>query len=87
MTELPPIHYGVWIKGHGWLKATNHNTQHEECLRFLHVTVAHRVAQRVGGRVEPIDDSLVDLEDNLKDIEKRRSIKWRMNVLFNKAKA
>ena len=84
MTELPPIMYGIWIKGSGWLKAHNSKSGQDEAVRFLHVNVAARVAQRVSGRVEPIDDSLVALEKNLVDVEKRHSIKWRLNVLFNK---
>jgi hypothetical protein len=85
-TVLPPIIYGVWVKAHGWLKATNSRTHQVEALRFFHVEVAARVARRVSGRVEPIDDSLIDLERELLDTEKRSSISFRLNALFHKAK-
>ena len=86
MTNLPPIFYGVWNKGRGWLKATNSKTGKSEALRFINITTAYRVAQRVHGRVEPIDDSLIDLEDELIRIEKESGILFRLNVLFNKAR-
>ena len=87
MTDnLPPITYGIWLKGRGWLKAKNRKTGRDEPCAFLHVDVAARTAQRTGGHVEPIDDSLIDLEEKLLQTEKMSSISWRLNALFNKAK-
>ena len=84
---LPPLTYGVWVRGQGWLKAVNFKSGRNEACAFFSVKVAARTAKRVGGRVEYIDDSLVALEANLLDIEKRNSIKWRLNVLYNLIKA
>jgi hypothetical protein len=60
--------YGVWIPNIGWLKT------HNGAVAFEHYDVAEATAKRIGAsaRVEFIDDSLKDLENQLLQAEKEQ---------------
>jgi hypothetical protein len=84
MTE-PPILYGVWIPGQGWLKT------HAGAVAFVHRTVAESTAKRIGSRArsEYIDDSLKDLEQTLlqAEVERRNRSLWtRIKLLLDSSK-
>ena len=76
---LPPT-YGVWIPGKGWLNPDPHGDP-AKAYTDTNRRVVASVARRVGGRVEFIDKSLVDLEDKFLKVEfnrKQRKIVGRM---------
>ena len=60
--------YGIWIKKFGWLKSVH------GAVSFTDKRVARDIARRVGGQVRYIDDSLVDLEENILSLESKK--KW-----------
>ena len=70
MTDnIPPITYGVWLPGRGWLKGANH-----QAFGDTHKEVAEELAFRIGtgAKVYYIDKALVDLEAQLLEAESLR---------------
>ena len=62
----PPVYYGVWIPGYGWLKLTNNS----EVLVDRRIEVAEAWAALYGAaRVLPIDETLTS--DQQRDVEKQ----------------
>jgi hypothetical protein len=61
MTEQLPIMYGIWLRGRGWLRGGENRA-----LMFTEKQIAQETARRIGGgKVYFIDQSLVDIEQEL----------------------
>lgn len=54
---LPPLVYGVWLPGQGWLRDRNKRE-----FADLHIEYAEQAARLVSGKVRLIDDSMIALE-------------------------
>lgn len=68
MTELP-IMYGLWRPGKGWVKGVDNRT-----LMFTSKMVAQQAATLLGTcNVYFVDQSLVDIEDQLLEAEVKRN--------------
>ncbi len=68
---MAKVLYGIWIRGKGWLRG---NGEGGEIVAFEIWQVARDTARRVGGQVRYIDESLKDLEQNIKSLEQQK--KW-----------
>lgn len=57
--RVPPLAYGVWVPGEGWLK----DEQTRRCFAAVQIEVAQTAAQLYGhgARVLPFDESLAAL--------------------------
>lgn len=62
--------YGIWIRGQGWLKSL------KGVISFEHEIVAQDTAKRVGGEVRFVDESLIDLEQNILSLEAMKKKWW-----------
>lgn len=60
--------YGVWIKGKGWLRV---NDEKGKEFGDYSIEVAKEVAKNIGGVVRFIDKSLIDLENQFLDKERK----------------
>ena len=65
---LPPLVYGVWLPGQGWLRDRNKRE-----FADLHTEYAEQAARLVGGKVRLIDDSMIALEPLFLEIEALRN--------------
>ena len=63
------MNYGIWIRGQGWVRTVRGP------VAFGEEEVAQDTARRVHGEVRPIDESLVDLEASILQIEEKEQPK------------
>lgn len=70
---IPPVTYGVWRPGKGWLQATREDGT-VMAFADLHRSVAQAVARWLGegARVEYVDESLFRLQSTLLEADQAR---------------
>lgn len=70
-----PVMFGIWIPGKGWIRGAN-----AQALMFMHKHVAQATAKLLHShaRVQFIDQSLVDIEQQLLDAEMQRRSLWQL---------
>lgn len=71
-TPTPPVFYGIWRSGQGWLRADG------KVCAYQIKEIAERVASRMGGRVEFIDESIQAMEQELLA---REANGWKSRIL------
>lgn len=90
LPPLPGVVYGIWLPGTGWLKS-RHTSGYMVAYAESNRSVARRYAAWVGNgaRVEPVDPSLVALQDELLRYERERRERPRMvwNKFVQRVKA
>ena len=76
---LPPRLYGIWIPGQGWWRING------RAYADARLSTAQHYARWLGqhARVEPIDKSLEDGEEYLKEAERIRRSKSLWHILKN----
>ena len=63
------LNYGIWKRSAGWVRGRDNDP-----IAFKDKTIADFYARWFGGKAYPVDDSLVDLQDELIEAEKGRSL-------------
>ena len=69
MSDDKTVNYGIWLPGSGWVRG-NAN----EALAFENKDVADYYAAWFRGKSMPVDQSLIDLQDELLQSRKRQVI-------------
>lgn len=75
--QFPPVSYGIWVPGRGWLRGPR-GAFADPRLKIV------RTAARLYGepvQILPIDDALAEMERTFLDLEDRRKVERRLRWL------
>jgi hypothetical protein len=80
-SEIPPLTYGIWITGSGWLRSTSGDHYFADP-RIEYAKTALRmwkIGDNTPARIELIDESMIGLRDMFLERERQHEITIELN--------
>jgi hypothetical protein len=77
-SPVPPIQWGLWLPNKGWWKTQRKSDEKIGIFSTIDKPTAETYARIIGARVRQIDASLIEFENDIRAIEKERSLKQRI---------